>query len=240
MVSLVSGRWPDVGEALIAAGAAASYGLDGPIGAIETQSGEELAIVGTFQARDLFRSFAAGSLSPATDRHSMTTLIAVASTASESQALQSAVLQLIAPPDPQDLRVSSPATLADVQQSIGANLTQFSRSLLILVLMAGGVLTAIVVLADTLVRQRDLGRRRALGASRFSIVALVTARTALGATIGIVGGTSLAVVIARTSLPPTAFIAGVAVLAFFTATLSAAPPALLAAFRDPVTVLRTP
>src|SRR5699024_7154463 len=59
-------------------------------------------------------------------------LIVVATTAETAGTTQAQVLQLIAASNPQDLRVTSPATLAEVQQAVGADLTTFSRSLLAL------------------------------------------------------------------------------------------------------------
>jgi putative ABC transport system permease protein len=98
------------------------------------------------------------------------------------------------------------------------------------------------LLADVLVRRKDLGRRRALGASRGVIVGIVTARTfapaLLGAALGCASGLWVAARLG--AAPPLDFVGGVAVLAVLSATFSAVPPALFAATRDPVAVLRTP
>lgn len=240
VVRLVDGRWPRAGEAIVSAEVAAAYGLDGPAGALATTGGEELPVVGLFQPRHPFDVYASGSLAPAAESHQMSSITVVATDASAAPRLEASVLGLIDPPDAQAVRVSSPATLADVQQAVGADLTRFSRSLLVLVLATGGALTAVVVLADTLVRQRDLGRRRALGADRYSIVALVTARTTMAASAGTLAGTGIAVAVGRAALPPPHFIAGVVVLTVVTASLASVSLALLAAYRDPVAVLRTP
>jgi len=92
------------------------------------------------------------------------------------------------------------------------------------------------------VRQRDLGRRRALGADRPTIITLVVTRTLIAATLGALAGTAAAVVITTSSgvRAPTGFIGAVAVLALLTAAIDAIPPAAIAAYRDPVAVLRTP
>lgn len=122
------------------------------------------------------------------------------------------------------------------------DLAGYNRSLLLRVLGAGGLLTAIVVLADVLVRRTDLGRRRALGASRGVIVALVTTRTVVAAFLGAALGAIAGIVLASgyDAIPPRSFVAAVVVLALLTATLSAIPPSIYAAVRDPVRVLRTP
>lgn len=92
-------------------------------------------------------------------------------------------------------------------------------------------------------RRRDLGRRRALGASRSAIVALVLLQTfgagCLGALLGTVA--ELAAASAWTgATPPWAFAAGVGTTAVLRGLVGAVPPALLAAFRDPVRILRVP
>ncbi len=93
-----------------------------------------------------------------------------------------------------------------------------------------------------LVRQRDLGRRRALGADRPTIITLVVTRTLIAATLGALAGTAAAVVITTSSgvRAPAGFIGAVAILALLTAAIAAIPPAAIAAYRDPVAVLRTP
>src|SRR5690606_39708076 len=117
--------------------------------------------------------------------------------------------------------VQSPVALADLQAAVGADLGTFGRTLL-------------------------LGRRRALGATRTTILTLVLARTLLpallpallGAVIGTAAGLWIAGQWAAT--PPRTFTAGTATLAVLAALASTLPPATYAAGRDPVRVLRTP
>lgn len=118
----------------------------------------------------------------------------------------------------------------------------YGRGLLLLTLGAGAVLVAVVVLAEVLLRRRDLGRRRALGASQWGLVGLVVARTVVaavpGALLGAVGGAVIAAIWAQP--PPLEFTCAVTVLTGLVSGIAAIPPAFLAAVRDPVGVLRTP
>ena len=88
-------------------------------------------------------------------------------------------------------------------------------------------------------RRRDFGRRRALGASRSAIVALVVTQTAIVAALGAAVGSFL---IQRWtgSGPDPSFALAVATLVILAALVSAVPPALVAAYRDPVRILRVP
>ena len=118
----------------------------------------------------------------------------------------------------------------------------FGRTLLLGVLGGGALLVAIVTLADVLVRRKDLGRRRALGATRGAILFLVVLRTLapalLGAALGVAAG--LYATSRLGAMPPWPFTLGTATLALLAASVAAIPPALYAATRDPVRVLRTP
>lgn len=86
------------------------------------------------------------------------------------------------------------------------------------------------------------GRRRALGATRATIVALVVLRAGFAATAGVLVGTAAGLVIAGQLgvAVPADFAVGVGVLALMTSVTAAVPPAFYAATRDPVRVLRTP
>jgi len=91
--------------------------------------------------------------------------------------------------------------------------------------------------------RRDCGRRRALGASRPDIITLVAVQTvtiAIGGTVAgsIAGG---GIIWRLTSAPPElAFTVAIAVLATLTAGIAAVLPAMVAAWRDPVSILRVP
>ena len=131
--------------------------------------------------------------------------------------------------------------LAAGNATITGELAGLGRSLLLLILGAGAFFVAIVVLADVLIRRRDLGRRRTLGIGRADLVLLVAVRTAAPAVLGAVvgAGTGYAVVVGQGGALGLDFVAGVAVLAALTAVAASLLPAAFAAFRDPVRVMRT-
>ncbi len=202
----------------------------------------ELPVVGTFTARDPLTELDTGVVLAPAEPAAATTLYVVATSAASVRDAQALVLGVIAPAQADDLAVRSPTTLADLQGQIGADIGTFGRQLMLLVLGGGALLTAVVVLADVLVRRTDLGRRRALGATRGTVVALVVLRTAIAAVAGAIAGTTVGWLIAARwdTAPPGDFAAGTMILTVLTAVLAAVPPAVLAATRDPVQVLRTP
>lgn len=153
-----------------------------------------------------------------------------------------AVLALVGASDPTVLQVRSPVTVAELRGEIVGDLASFGRGLLLLVLGAGTLLVAVVVLADTLVRRTDIGRRRALGAPRWAVVTIVVGRTTTAAVLGALVGTGvtsfwLQVTGTHVSVE---FTSAIAILAVLAATLGALAPAMSAAWQDSVTVLRTP
>lgn len=90
---------------------------------------------------------------------------------------------------------------------------------------------------------RDIGRRRALGASRSLVVAQILVNGVLtglsGATLGAAAGLVLNAVVAGT-LPGATFTLAVITLVTLASTLAAVPPAVRAARIDPVRILRVP
>ncbi|WP_150462989.1 ABC transporter permease [Nesterenkonia ebinurensis] len=246
VVTMEEGRWPQPGEALVSAEAMDRLNLDAPVGWVEQATSnpmEDWAIVGTFSPRDPFGDYTAGIVYPVSpDQPAATTLHVVLHDANHAGPAQSAVLQLLDPPATDHLTVQSPMSMAQLQDELTGDFTTFGRTLLLGVLAGGAFLVAIVVLADVLVRRKDLGRRRALGASRGVIVGLVLLRTMVPALLGAGAGVAGGLAMARSfeAQPPWEFTAGTAVLAVLAACVFAVIPAIYAATRDPVAVLRTP
>ncbi|MGO0576457.1 FtsX-like permease family protein [Ornithinimicrobium panacihumi] len=245
VATLTSGRWPGPGEALVTTDAMARLGLDAPVGWVAQASTtvvDDWAVVGSFTPREPFGDYGTGILYVAPEGRALDTLHVVLTDAGVAQAAQGQVLALIDPPAPDSVTVTSPVSLAQLQEQVTGDLAVFGRTLLLGVLGGGALLVAIVTLADVLVRRKDLGRRRALGATRAGIITLVVLRTLapalLGALLGVATGLYLTNRLGAT--PPWEFTTGTATLALLAAAAAAIPPALYAATRDPVRVLRTP
>lgn len=139
--------------------------------------------------------------------------------------------------------VETSATLADLRAAIGGELTQRSRGLILGVLAAATIASALTVLGYTLMRRKDFGRRRALGATRLTIILLIALQVLLTAALAAaLGATAGLAWLARQNqpLPPPTFTLAVAIAVTALTTLAAILPATLAASRDPVRELRVP
>lgn len=239
---LTRGRMPRPGahEALISEGSRNALGMSSASGVVEADSGQQWNVVGSFRARTPFEqldSFAIVFDAPpdATYRQIQVT----ASSVSAVSELQAAVLAVLAP-KPGELAIQSPISEADVSAKAQGQLTSFGRSLLLLIFAVSTVFVAVVVLADTLIHRRDLGRRRTLGITRTDLVLLVALRATIPAALGAVVATAGILVVAAlrgTPIPPS-FAIAVAFLATLASTLAAIAPAIFAAWRDPVAVMR--
>jgi putative ABC transport system permease protein len=150
---------------------------------------------------------------------------------------------LLAPTDPSSVGIQTSETLAQVRAAVQGELGRYGRNLVTLVLAAGLVLTGLNVYGTVTTRRRDFGRRRALGATRPTIIGLIATQTALTALIGATAGTGATwlILTKTTGTPPDpTFTLAIGVLAILTTTIAAIPPATIAAYRDPVRILRVP
>lgn len=247
-VSLTQGRWPHAGEAIVSARAMAALGLAAPVGYLEAADGEQWAVVGSFEAREPFTDLddvavASAHVGPSDllAGASFHQLRVVTDDVTHAAAVQRATLAILSP-DPGTVQVVPATASGAAGQAAAGTLRGLGRSLLVLILAAGAFFVAAVVLADVLIRRRDLGRRRTLGITRGALVGLVATRTLLAATVGTVVGAGLGLwLVARaTHETPVGFAGALAVLAVLTALAACVPPAVFAARRDPVEVMRTP
>jgi len=157
--------------------------------------------------------------------------------------VSAAVLSVLAANDPSRVSVETSETLAQLRALIQGQLGSFSRGLVLAITVLTGGLVAVLLYGLVMMRRKDYGRRRALGATRGLIIALLLTQTALLALIGITFGTTfslLILAITNAAVPDLAFTAALAVLAFTTSLVAALVPALVASRREPIRELRVP
>lgn len=244
---LIAGRWPMPGEALVGTQARDTLGFETPYGFVTSPSGvTRVDVVGLIQFNDEHRDLdvgvlrlAVGESQRADARREIRVVISDIDAAAD---ISRATLDILNPVDQASVTVNSPVALAQTVQSIEAQMRTAGRSLMLVILAAGGFFVATVVFSDVLVHRRDLGRRRTLGITRSDLIGMVILRTLVGAGIGAVVG--MVAGYGSTAImgfaPPMDFTISVGVLAVLTATVAAVVPAGFAASRDPVSVMRIP
>lgn len=158
-------------------------------------------------------------------------------------ALTEGVTASLAVADSTQVSVTTSESLATLRTLIQGQLGGFGRALVLAVFCLLTVLVAALMYGLVMIRRKDYGRRRALGATRGLIVSLVVVRTLATSLAGAVLGSAVALGVLRAGddpAPTFQFVSAVAVLAISSAVLGALPPAIAASRRDPLVELRVP
>lgn len=145
--------------------------------------------------------------------------------------------------EPGALRVTTSVDLAALSTDLVDELARSSRATITGLLLAVAVLIGAVQFGRVAGMSRDIGRRRALGASRTLILLQVLLAAALSATAGaLLGGVAgvIVVTVLAGAPPPLGFTVAVVLLVVLAALAGAVAPAVRAARLDPVAILRVP
>jgi putative ABC transport system permease protein len=236
-------RGPDT--LLVGAHAQRVLGLRIPAGGVSSARGD-LAVVGAFTAGEPLAFLDRSALvagDPDDISAPVRSIHVLAKRPEDVESLAVAIRAVLGAADPSQLAVETSAELAAVRAAVRGELGTFGRNLVLMVLGAGLVLVALTMYAAVTARRRDFGRRRALGATRGAITALVTAQAAITGTVGAIVGVGVGAGIVwrlTGSLPSVDFAVAVGMLAVLAALVAALPPAVVASYRDPLRVLRVP
>lgn len=233
----------DDGEAVATTDGLGRLGMADAAGTVQLETGKAVAVIGAVDVDPAVRRLDPGVLLRVDTPERISQLTVLAADTATAAQLTQPVLALIDAPDPQQLTVTTPAALAELEAIVGADLAASGRLQLIGTLAVGALIIAAAVLGQVNLRRRDLGRRRALGASRTQLVGLVVGQTLWATLIGATAGattTALGVARAAGTPVPATFTVSIITLTILTAALAAALPSLIASRRDPLAVLRTP
>ena len=154
-----------------------------------------------------------------------------------------AVQSVLAVDNPNGVTVTTSEDLATLRALIHSQLGAFGTNLVVIIFALTALLVAAILYGLVMLRRRDFGRRRALGASQRLIVSLLlTQMAALSLTGAVLGSATAAVGLWASGdpLPGAAFFVAVGILATGVGTTAALLPALAAARRDPLKELRVP
>lgn len=221
-------------------------GLTDRAGGIVLTTGEDYGVGGQLQTPDFLLQFEPLLIVPETQptgAEPVNILVVIAETPDLVAPVSDAVLSVLAATDPTKVTVETSEALAQLRAIVQSQLGSFSRGLVIALLALTSALVAILLYGLVMLRRKDYGRRRALGATRGLIIALLVTQTAILAVAGVGLGLAVATVtlmIGGEPLPSLAFDTSLAILAIATACVAALLPAVLASRREPIKELRVP
>lgn len=170
----------------------------------------------------------------------VTTIAVEARSAAGVPALVSTI-RAVLPASAKRVTISTNRELAVASESVRASLDVYGRRLLVGTFGGAGIVMSALQVALVLMNRRDFGRRRALGASRHLVGALVVGHTALSTALGAVLGSTISLVVLRVvgwTSPRGDLVAALDILLVTTACLAALLPASMAARLDPAREMR--
>lgn len=225
-----------------------TLGLPPGAGSIRVVEGPEYQVTTELDVPDFLAVYEPLMLIPA-DRAAAEQPIALSSIVvlardSGSVALLTDLIQpLMADLPPDTVTVRTSEEMAALRAAVGGELTRQGRTILLGVVAAATAATLANVTGFALLRRKDLGRRRALGATRSMIVSLVIGQVSFTAVLAAGAGAVAALgwlALEGSPLPSSSYVGAVATALPLTATVAAALPAAVAARRDPIRELRVP
>ncbi|WP_293696937.1 FtsX-like permease family protein [uncultured Agrococcus sp.] len=244
----------DTGQHVLPGGVVASdealelLGMQHPAGSITTHEGREAAVVGSIDVPEelgFLEPVLVAPADPGTLEEPMmvSTLVVTATDAQHITSLQEVIVSVLGVVDPEGITIDTSAQLAELRTIVDGQLSGEAQTITAAIFALAAVLVAAVTTALVMMRRRDYGRRRALGASQRLILALVLAQSAVLAGIGgILGaiGSFITLTAMNSPVPGPGYFAAVIVLSVTVSVLASVFPAFWAARREPARELRVP
>lgn len=143
----------------------------------------------------------------------------------------------------ENVTVSTSEQMAELRRVVGGQLTAQGRAIVLGVLGGATLATLVNVWGLALMRRRDIGRRRALGATRATIMTLMIGQVTVAALTSAIIGAGIGVaLLARgdAPIPNLPYITAVVLALTGISAIAAGIPALIASRRDPLSELRVP
>lgn len=241
------GLWPlRPGQAVASSKALQMLGMRDSIGSVSNRDGIDIDVVGRIGDATFLKEFEPLLLTPKAKNDSG--LVGVIVVVVKEVETVVSVMETIRPM----MIASEGAGLPTIETSWELNvlrndvddkLSQFSSAITIGALVFVSGLVALVQTALVVMRRKDWGRRRALGASRSLVMGLLVSQAALlavvGSSLGTVSGVGMLIWLGD-PIPAWDFTVAVAFLATSTVTFASMVPAYVASRQDPIKELRVP
>ena len=220
-------------------------GMTQPVGGLTAAAGGDYAVAGQIPVPDYLDFLQPLIVVPqAADQiGTVSVLVVIASRPDLVAPVSQAVQSVLAVDDPTKVKISTSESLATLRALIEGQLGSFGRNLVVVIFALTAILVAAILYGLVMLRRKDFGRRRALGASQTLIVGLLLAQVSILAAAGAILGSVAALIGLRATsdpLPDIGFIVAVNILAVTVGLIAALLPALAAARRDPLRELRVP
>lgn len=221
-------------------------GMPDRAGGVTLTNGLSYGVGGAMSLPDFLSGFEPAVFVPQPAPHGdevISTLVVIADTPQLVGPVSKAVVAVLGAEDPSKVTVQTSEALAQLRGLIEGQLGSFSRGLVLALLGLTGALLAILLYSLVMMRRRDFGRRRALGATRGLIIGLLLTQTGMLALIGMGIGIVLSGALLAASgdpWPGLAFSAALGILTLLTALFAALVPATIASRREPIRELRVP
>lgn len=220
-------------------------GLVEPVGGVTNELGASFAIVGEATVPDSVSFLEPFVVVPQSGNRSseVAVLVVVAASPDLVGPVSSVVQSVLGVTDPTMVKITTSEALAELRAIVEGQLGGFGRSLVIVIFAVTAVLVAVILYGLVMLRRKDFGRRRALGASQRLIVGLLLTQTAALSITGATTGCTVAalgLLLSGDPLPEFGYFLSVAFLAVLVGTVAALVPAIAASRRDPLRELRVP
>lgn len=233
------------GHAVAGPGVGRVLGFSDGVGSVSSRT-LQAVVAGGFNASEPLASLNSNVLVPTPTGDPgarMVTLWVSVSDVSSLSGVSAAVSDVLVADEPGKVQIERSSELALLGQDVAQEMAHTARLTVTGLLLAVALLVGAVQFGRVSGMARDIGRGRALGATRSTIIVQILINAGLcgilGATCGITFGLTLNWFLAG-ALPPGAFVAGVAILVVLASLVGSLPPALRAARLDPVRILRVP
>lgn len=153
------------------------------------------------------------------------------------------VLSVLDADDTSEITVSTSESLAQLRLILEGTFGEYRRPMILIILAVTVLITATILSRLIVLRRKDYGRRRALGATRGAIIYLILSQLTQLAVVGVAIGLLASMGIMRASetpMPDGNFLVALSILAIITVEIAGVIPALMAANRDSLEELRVP
>lgn len=241
---VLSGRTASLGVEA-SESALTTLGLQGVSGSAVESRGATWAVVGEFDVPPHLQFLDPMILLPQSEstEGDVSVLVVIASRPELTEPVADAVRSILGVTDPAKIAIESSEGLAKLRTTVDTQLSDYGRGLTGLTLLVSGCLIATVLLGMVLLRRKDFGRRRALGATRTLIVGLVVGQAAIASLVGAILGAIISVAslsFMADPLPSPEYFVAVGTLGSLMGVVASVVPAVIASRRDPIRELRVP